>query len=629
MNPTLKEHLQWTKWGDHFLLFNPDNRSTLRIQDGDRGWIETMDGSLTLAELEYTVPSSAHLLEHLERLCRGEFLENSDEIFSFLFPNQKRSQWNHRHSRFLYGPLFERSMNWPLTLPSPTLLFLLCIALFIGGLGWMISSQHNFAIHPWAIGHDWLLGSLAAYGVNSIVLSVIGIVQMSLVRPFSQSVPFQIRHLFGIIHIGTARHMLFHTPVYIQRQYSGLGLGMTLGSVGLCFMGEAMTGTGTGASLANALMLLLLWQCCPFYDTDGAQLFETVSVHKQRLRTQDFLKSSALRSPFGDVQGQRELRWVLTVWLVWFGVAIHMLGQSVVPYLSTLLIQSLQQPTIFGMIWLGLVFAAIVVYYAYFGVQGLQLSGALLQQILPQRIKVSKSDVSDDWIARHAQTLQEIGIESLPKNTQIISVSDHARLDTRMTEPGLWLVIHGDVALVDPKPEGGHETLLHFPTPCVLQNSEILQEPLKLWGLTETELLCIPSSDLTSHTHQVLKILNTQPSFALLSTKWQWLLAVHARHQICNAGSILLAKNDPTDAIYIVESGTFQVLQTDIELKVHSIIGEMGILSEEPRSATIQCTSSGRVLMIPAYLIRLCIQQCPDFANNLHTLMIERQEGTV
>ena len=34
MNPTLKEHLQWTKWGDHFLLFNPDNRSTLRIQSG-------------------------------------------------------------------------------------------------------------------------------------------------------------------------------------------------------------------------------------------------------------------------------------------------------------------------------------------------------------------------------------------------------------------------------------------------------------------------------------------------------------------------------------------------------------------------------------------------------------------
>ena len=629
MNPTLKEHLQWTKWGDHFLLFNPDNRSTLRIQSGDRAWIEIMDGSLSLAELEYTVPSSAHLLEHLERLCRGEFLDNSDEIFSFLFPNQKRSQWNHRHSRFLYGPWYERAVNWPLVLPSPNLLFLLCIGLFIGGLGWMISSQHNFAIHPWAIGHDWLLGSLAAYVVTSIVLSVIGIVQMSLVRPFSKSVPFQIRHLFGIVHIGTARHMLFHTPIYIQRQYSGLGLGMTLGSIGLCFMGEAMTGTGSGASLANALMLLLLWQCCPFYDTDGAQLFETVSVHKQRLRTQDFLQSSALRSPFGDVQGQRELRWVLTVWLVWFGVAIHMLGQSVIPYLSTLLIQTLQQPSILGMGWLGLVFFAIVVYYVYFGVQGLKLSGALLQQILPQRIKVNKLPVSDDWISNNAASLQEIGIESLSKDAQIVTISDHARLDTQMTKPGLWLIIRGDVALVNPKPEGGHETLLHFPTPCVLQHSDGLKDPLKLWGLTETELLHIPDSDLVSRTQEALTTLNTQPSFALLSPKWQWLLAVHARHQHCNADSILLAKNDPTDAIYIVESGTFQVLQTNIELSTHSIIGEMGILSEQPRSATIQCSSSGRVLMIPAYLIRLCVQQSPDFANNLHTLMHERQEGTL
>ena len=64
---------------------------------------------------------------------------------------------------------------------------------------------------------------------------------------------------------------------------------------------------------AVVLLLVLAWELCPFYDTNGAQLLETVTIHKQRLRTQDFLRSSGIGQSFGEVDGQAGLRMTLSI----------------------------------------------------------------------------------------------------------------------------------------------------------------------------------------------------------------------------------------------------------------------------------------------------------------------------
>ena len=149
-------------------------------------------------------------------------------------------------------------------------------------------------------------------------------------------------------------------PSRINVNSLGVGIAMVLFMFGCAVIQEYFIPTfnGLGISSAVVLLLLLVWELCPFYDTNGAQLLETVTVHKQRLRTQDFLRSSALGSQFGEVDGQTGLRITLSIWLLWFGVAIHLLGAYVLPHISTLLIQTLQYPSMLGQLWLGLICAS-------------------------------------------------------------------------------------------------------------------------------------------------------------------------------------------------------------------------------------------------------------------------------
>ncbi len=627
MHPKLRNDLQWTPWGDHFLLFNPNNRSTLRIKQEDKSWIEGLDGSKSLANLEDNTPQSTQLLDHLEKLCRGEFFANSDELFGFLFPNQQRNQWSAQRRNWVNGVLKEWSIKWPLSLPSPTLIFILSLILFVVGAAWMLKSGHNFASHPWVVDNSWLKGTVSSYLCVSLVLSVVGVVQMSLVRHFSNEVPMQLKHLFGIVYIGTSRHQLFHTPTAVQRQFSGLGLGLILGSIGLCWMVEAQTGSGTGASLASALMLLLLWDFCPFYDTDGAQLFETVSIHKQRLRTQDFLRTAALRGQFGDVEGQHGLRLTLCVWLMWFGVAIHLLGQTVLPHLSTFLSQSLKQTHPVGMVWLGVVFGLIGIYYVYFVFQGIFLSKDLLQQLYPSASKVQQTSIAPFEKVHIETALNDCNIRVSTDPKSITTISKNTRVDSHCTGNQIWVLLKGEVAYVDPKPEGGFATLLQFPTPTIIANTEQSSTLPTMWSSSDATMVGIPTSSIESasalDTHSDL---HSTPYFASLPDVWKWVIATQARRQTLSAGDTLLTKGDPADALYCTVSGEFSVeTNPPKQLTAGSLAGEMGILSESPRNATIRCSSDGDVIIIPAHIIRVCMQNCPTFGTVLEDLMRSRQ----
>ena len=65
--PVLRADVSWTDWGDGHLLFNPSNRSTLRLESVDHDWIVSMDRSVSLQDLEVLVSDPNHLLQTLEQ----------------------------------------------------------------------------------------------------------------------------------------------------------------------------------------------------------------------------------------------------------------------------------------------------------------------------------------------------------------------------------------------------------------------------------------------------------------------------------------------------------------------------------------------------------------------------------
>ena len=61
-----------------------------------------------------------------------------------------------------------------------------------------------------------------------------------------------------------------------------------------------------------------------------------------------------------------------------------------------------------------------------------------------------------------------------------------------------------------------------------------------------------------------------------------------------------------------------------IELAAPAIIGEMGILSEAPRNASIRCTKWCTVIILPAHIIRVCLQQNPSMQEWMTSLVDAR-----
>jgi CRP/FNR family cyclic AMP-dependent transcriptional regulator len=71
--------------------------------------------------------------------------------------------------------------------------------------------------------------------------------------------------------------------------------------------------------------------------------------------------------------------------------------------------------------------------------------------------------------------------------------------------------------------------------------------------------------------------------------------------------TILMYEGDPSDALYIIKEGSVAVTRTTSEgkesilsiLKEGDVLGEMGVLDEAPRSATVTLLRDGLVLVLP------------------------------
>ena len=629
MNPKLHTNLSWTQWGEQYLLFNPTNRSTIRVSSNDKEWITTLDGGSSLEELELNSTDLHHLLHTMEQLCRGRFLENSDDVFAFLFPNQATHSWAPPKRQWLYGVFTSKTVQWPLPLKDASILLGICILLFLIGGVRLWTLDVTLTTHPWAIQNNWLLGSIASYIGAGVALSLGTVFQASMASSHNPTVTIQLKHTLGIVHLSTNRFPIFHSPISTQRQYAGVGIGAILSIIGVCWIFESLFNNGVGSSISIALLLLLMWDLCPFYDTNGAQLLETVTIHKQRLRTQDFLRSSVLRSPFGTVDGQTGLHITLSIWLVWFGIAVQLLSQYVLPHISTLLIQAIQHPSIWGQLWLGSVCLVVSFYYGYFLFQGLRLSGNLLEQIVPKRIQQTTSIPTDTEYKQWTQNLSELpdvdALNTLEQFT-VRTISAGARIDTLINSNETWIVVEGQVAFVSPKAEGGFETLIEYPPPSIVLCPTLSPDMPVLWSISEVSLLCLPyQSEHWIDIATRFALLKATHPFAELEPSWQWVLACQTSIHRLAANDILIQQGEPADTLYILHNGNFEVqTASPIALSSPAIVGEMGILSEAPRNATIACTQEGSVLAIPAHIIRVCLQQHPSMQEWMRVLIHQR-----
>lgn len=93
------------------------------------------------------------------------------------------------------------------------------------------------------------------------------------------------------------------------------------------------------------------------------------------------------------------------------------------------------------------------------------------------------------------------------------------------------------------------------------------------------------------------------------------------------AGQPLFSEGDDGHRMYVLTTGTAEVIINNrvVEQLQHgNIVGEMGIVSPGPRSATVVATSDCEFVAIDEKRFTYLVQQTPFFATQVMRVMAER-----
>ena len=101
--------------------------------------------------------------------------------------------------------------------------------------------------------------------------------------------------------------------------------------------------------------------------------------------------------------------------------------------------------------------------------------------------------------------------------------------------------------------------------------------------------------------------------------------------RILEPGQLLFAKGDPAHEMYIVKRGQLQILNDDFVLETvgpGDLIGEMALVDESPRSASVKALTSCEVIPVNESRVLWMVEQTPRFALRLLKVLSTRLRRT-
>ncbi len=115
--------------------------------------------------------------------------------------------------------------------------------------------------------------------------------------------------------------------------------------------------------------------------------------------------------------------------------------------------------------------------------------------------------------------------------------------------------------------------------------------------------------------------------FAGLSKKELGLVAGAGTEVDVTAGTVIMEQGHHGVDAFVILKGTFVVRRNGrklAELSAGDIFGELALLDDGPRSATVECTSNGSVLAIHRGEFRLVLDEIPALSHKLLAAMAGR-----
>jgi CRP-like cAMP-binding protein len=132
-----------------------------------------------------------------------------------------------------------------------------------------------------------------------------------------------------------------------------------------------------------------------------------------------------------------------------------------------------------------------------------------------------------------------------------------------------------------------------------------------------------------------VEMLRRVPLFSRIAPAKLKLLAFASERMTCREGQNLFRQGDTGDAAYVILSGTADVLvHADAgeikvaELEKNAIVGEIAILCDMSRTATVQATSKLEVLKISKESFLDLMNDFPDMAVEIMRVLANRLNHT-
>ncbi len=127
-------------------------------------------------------------------------------------------------------------------------------------------------------------------------------------------------------------------------------------------------------------------------------------------------------------------------------------------------------------------------------------------------------------------------------------------------------------------------------------------------------------------------VLKTVPLFASCPEEQLRMLTTVVTRKSAPRSTTIMAGGDPTDSLYIVLSGRLKVMMSDSEgkevilaiLGPGEIFGEMGLIDDEPRSATVISIEPCELLSISKRDFKKCLQENFDMTMAVMRGLVKR-----
>ncbi|WP_310201595.1 cyclic nucleotide-binding domain-containing protein [Ancylobacter sp. 3268] len=146
-----------------------------------------------------------------------------------------------------------------------------------------------------------------------------------------------------------------------------------------------------------------------------------------------------------------------------------------------------------------------------------------------------------------------------------------------------------------------------------------------------------PAGGVSPEREEEIRALRSVSIFADLDTAQLKLLAFTSERVVFTTGDVLFRQGDESEVAYVLVSGSVDILiEADGGPPVrasavahHAIVGEMGLVTGDPRSATVVATTSVEALQLRKEVFLSLLAEFPPMALSVMRLMARRLQGNL